>query len=372
MPSKGKCDDCDAIIGEKELLFQCASCDFKCHAKCDKRFFEVKDRIAPITYQHFEKMGFRWFCSKCTSGGENSSSQAERGVMREMRNLCERVGNIEKLLSPSEKITSYASIVKNDSEKAIVITRKDGGKSTKSLTMAKIIAEKFDPKNAKLSDFRILPNDKCVLKTKSGDITKIKEQIMNIDDKFEVNPLHQKKPRLKLVTKVDPALFGGEEAPHIPTDDETNEMIDFMKTQNDFIGVDDEIKIVHRKLNERKSCGELIIETEPSVHKAFLKARHVMIGFERYSVYDANTVPRCYKCSGLFHFERNCKSSHVCCPKCAGSHRLKECTSQVEKCINCVTANERSSNPKHRKDVNHAAYDHKCPMLANRTRRFFV
>jgi hypothetical protein len=272
-------------------------------------------------------------------------------VLREIKSISERVGNIEKILSPSEQKSTYASVVKKPADKAIVITY-DGKKSN---TVAHKVIEKIDPAKAKVSAFHMLENGKCVLKTKHGDIENIASEIRKIDKKFEVRPLKQRRPRLKVMGRM-----GSIEEGRTYTDEE---IINCIKIQNEFIRTDGEIKIVKREIHNE--YDKLIIETDVKDYKEILRAGYLFIGFNRCRVYDATYVPRCYKCSQLSHFEKNCTSMKVCCPKCTGNHRLKDCTSVLLICVNCRRANQIDLFEK-KLDENHAAYDRQCPTLAHR------
>lgn len=357
MPPRGNCSSCDVIISEKEIFFDCASCDYQCHAKCDKRYFDVKERIADITYKHFEKLGYRWFCNKCTQHVPNLHSD-ESVVVKEIKSLSERIVNIEKLFLSNENKSSYASVAKGEPERSLVITNSD--KKMTSKKVAKIMCDNFDPVFAKVSALHVLDN-KCVIKTKLDEenfqvyVTKIQSRL---GKSCEVKPMKKRKPRVKIIGK-----FTNEcEYQNVASD---------LVKQNSFIQDGKEINVVKRSEVNIGTPLQIIIETSPRDYHAFLKVGYATIGYTRCKVYDANVVPRCFKCSKLGHFEKNCLSSTICCPKCAGNHRLKECKTTELKCTNCLIASEKSNR---KIDTNHAAYDRNCPTSNHRTnalRSFF-
>jgi hypothetical protein len=364
MPPRGKCSTCDGVIGEKEVLFKCAFCNHQCHAKCDKRYFDVKDRIADVTYQHFEKMGFRWFCQKCISDVSNPQNE-ESVIVKEIKNLCERVNNVEKLLSPNNQPSTYASIAKGVPEKTLVITHSDPKVTGKKI--AKLMSQDISPVSSKVSAFYVRDH-KCIMKTKLddkgiGELSRVIEaKLVRIGKGGgEAKPLKDRKPRLKIIGN-----FIDEELTY---DKETIE--DYIVKQNNFFQDKKEIQIVKfTKANQGKP-DMLIIETSIRAYNAILKEGSIIINYTRCKVYDANIVPRCYKCARLGHFEKHCTSKSTCCPKCAGSHRLKDCKSNNMKCINCVSSNE---NSKRQIDVSHAAFDRACLTSVHRTnvlRSFF-
>lgn len=368
MPPRGKCGTCEKTIGEKAIFFKCTTCDFQSHIKCDERFYYVKDRIADVTYQSFEMMGYRWFCLKCIHNVpdaiENVSTPPksdESKIVNEIKNLCERVGNIEKLLSPGAATSSYASVTKCEPERSLVVTHSNKNISSKKI--AQIVTKSFDPVFAKVSELRVL-RDKCVIKTNLDEenLATFAQKLTGcLGNGSEARPMKERKPRIKIVGNM-----------HIESDlMNENNLKNFIKRQNAFIQDDFEIKFVKKAEAKSERPDQIIIETTPRAYKAILKVGHLLVAFTKCKVYDANTVPRCFKCSSLGHFEKNCSSTTVCCPKCMGKHRLKECKSNVLKCVNCVTSNQES---KRRDDVSHAAFDRNCPTLARRTsvlRSFF-
>lgn len=354
MPSRGKCSSCDTAIGVKENYFKCASCAHQCHLKCDSRYFDVKERIADVTYQHFEKLGYRWFCQDCITNVSSSASIEENKIVKEIKNLCERVESVEKILSPNKAASlSYASVTKGE-ERALVVTHSDKKMSSKKI--AKIVQKSFDPVFTRVSDLQVHEN-KCVIKS-TLDETTLQEFADRIKSRLgngcEATPMKRRKPRLKIIGNIR------------IEENEYNEgkLLHFIKKQNDFLNDDVEIKTVKKAGANTRLTDQIIIETSPRVYNAILKKGFIIVGFTKCKVYDANLVPRCYKCSGLGHFEKNCVSPTSKCPKCAGDHKLKECKSNEIKCANCDRANQHL---KQKLDINHAAYNRNCPTSTHRT-----
>lgn len=356
MPPRGNCRSCDGVIGERDNFLKCATCDYQCHSKCDKRYIDLKKRITDETYQHFESLGFRWFCHECTSIVPKLKVDHESEILSEMKKLCERIGNIEKNLCIDEKTQlTYASVAKGEPERAIVIKHSD--KKMSSMKIAKIVEKNFDPVFARVSNLQVF-DDKCVIRANLDEkhLSEFADRIKSVVGKgCEAEPLKRKLPRLKIVGNI-----------HVEQNELSNmRLLEMIKKQNTFIGNDIEIKAVKKADPKTNLSDQIIIETTPRAYNAILKAGHITVGFTRCKVYDANIVPRCYKCSLLGHFEKNCLSTKICCPKCLGAHRLKECKSTESKCINCEVSNQ---NVKHKVDINHPAFDRNCPTAAHRTK----
>lgn len=310
----------------------------------------MKERIAPVTYDHFERMGFRWFCLDCTPKISDLSSNCENKIIKEIKYLSERIEGIEKRLPPSESTPTYASIAKSETERTLVITHDD--KKVTSRKIANIVSTNFDPVLQKVSSLHVLKN-KCVLKTKLDEkkFDSFAKAIKNhIGDGCDAKPMKKRKPRLKILGCLN-----------IERNKYTDEkIIELLRKQNNFIQDDDEIRIVKKEDARAGNIDLLIIETSPRAYRSILKAKKVLIGFFSCKVYDSNFAPRCYKCSELGHFEKNCKSPFTRCPKCCGFHKLKNCDSQVLKCINCANSFKEQDD--------HAAYDKNCPTAAHQAR----
>ena len=81
----------------------------------------------------------------------------------------------------------------------------------------------------------------------------------------------------------------------------------------------------------------------------------VMIGLNVCKVYLQNNVLRCFNCQEHGHIAKFCKNS-VNCGKCALPNATKDCTSDVQKCINCEKSGTSS-------DTSHYSFHYNCPTL---------
>ncbi|CAB0043084.1 unnamed protein product [Trichogramma brassicae] len=84
----------------------------------------------------------------------------------------------------------------------------------------------------------------------------------------------------------------------------------------------------------KTSC--LVIEADPSIREALLKARRVYLGTMRCRVGSFNSVTVCYKCQGLHHTSTLCKDEPLC-RKCADPHDTRECQERAQPnfCARC-------------------------------------
>jgi hypothetical protein len=93
-----------------------------------------------------------------------------------------------------------------------------------------------------------------------------------------------------------------------------------------------------------------------------MEKERIIVGWDRYRVYELFQTVRCFNCSGFRHIAKECRHN-VACPKCAGSHKLSECQSSEVKCINCVTTNE---NLDMNFNVSHSAWHRDCPVFVRK------
>jgi Zinc knuckle len=139
-------------------------------------------------------------------------------------------------------------------------------------------------------------------------------------------------------------------------------LVNRLKKQNDCVQETSEIKVVNIKKNPRGVV--CLLEVDQQTHESMLSAGRVFIGWDSCRVYQHIDILRCFKCSQFGHRAANC-THEICCAKCSGNHDGKECNSEVEKCANCVWANEQL---KLGLDVKHASYSLKCPSYLRKVR----
>lgn len=106
----------------------------------------------------------------------------------------------------------------------------------------------------------------------------------------------------------------------------------------------------------QKNNVNVILELDPTTFKFVVLRGSLYVGWSRCGVRESFHTTRCYKCSGYGHFAKNCKFAEAC-PKCAGNHTASACVSDVSKCINCVSSNEKL---KTNYNIDHTVFDHSC------------
>ncbi|KAK9737800.1 Zinc knuckle [Popillia japonica] len=92
------------------------------------------------------------------------------------------------------------------------------------------------------------------------------------------------------------------------------------------------MKVV-RVNNKKKSDANVVVEVDPMLFNTIIK--------------------KCFTCSKFGHLSKNCTASTTCL-KCASNYGLKDCESDIYKCINCIDCNSRY---KTNHDVRHTVFD---------------
>lgn len=103
-----------------------------------------------------------------------------------------------------------------------------------------------------------------------------------------------------------------------------------------------------------------ILECDPSTHSRIMgrTEKHLAIGFVLCPVFDYVPVLRCFRCCLFGHVASKCQGEEVCGKCMSREHSTGDCISDVNRCVNCATANS-----KYNLQLNdrHTVFDSKCP-----------
>jgi len=111
----------------------------------------------------------------------------------------------------------------------------------------------------------------------------------------------------------------------------------------------------------RKHTRNLMMEVSAQIRKLLLHKK-AKLGWQICKIEDYVAATGCYKHSIFNHRARDCRADETC-PLCAGSHKLKECTTnpQEYKCMKCLSYNKQNQNIPI--CVNHTSLYKNCPNL---------
>ncbi len=109
-----------------------------------------------------------------------------------------------------------------------------------------------------------------------------------------------------------------------------------------------------------KDVFQADVEIDLDVYNKLLQLGQIIIGVNSCKIYDAISVPRCRRCNGFFHNDKQCKRA-ISCPICAGEHHVGKCSVPKEerRCSNCVSLKSSLESMSNNRtiNINHAAWE---------------
>lgn len=114
---------------------------------------------------------------------------------------------------------------------------------------------------------------------------------------------------------------------------------------------DRDVEVI-RRFNTRQEKFNWLIDVDVESAGYLLDRRRICINLERYRIVEHIQILRCYRCQKFGHPIAKCPGVQKC-PKCAGEHSLKDCSSDNEMCANCIEDEEQ--------DATHRADSSSCP-----------
>lgn len=258
--------------------------------------------------------------------------------------------NIKKIVKEKQikagSSHSYADSLKKALEENVVLVKPKGVQD--SLTTKEALKSKINPNTISVNGLHHVSKGgviiKCPTKESMNDFKKA--AIENLSDDYDITIPESLKPKIKIIGY---------------NDNKTNEEIEeFLKNQNGYITENENshVKVMKKEKckNSRFENYNLVVEVDSTTYKNVMMNRKINIIWQRCKVVDCLDLQRCYNCSGFNHKAANCKSSKAC-PRCSENHPIKECKSEIEKCINCINSNKRLSM---NLDTNHSVWSQNC------------
>ncbi|KAG5869909.1 hypothetical protein JTB14_028400 [Gonioctena quinquepunctata] len=180
---------------------------------------------------------------------------------------------------------------------------------------------------------------KCKNKT---EFEILENEIKNkMENMYNIEASKMKKPRIKI--------------PMFQQNLSKEEIETSIKQQNEAL---DEIKVTFIKKGKNNK-STVYGECSPSTFRQLMRLNKVFIGWERYSVFEDLTVPRCFQCQEFYHKKQNCPNKLIC-PLCSEEHEQESCPKIKKVCANCVKSNDKY---KLKNSVDHYSTDTNCPTL---------
>lgn len=245
------------------------------------------------------------------------------------------------------KQKSYAETTKQNNENKIVIIPKDKTRNNKEAKNA--LKRVVNPTDCLVSGVREINGGGLIVQCIDNKAKeKVQQKISdNIGEDYNLEKSKNKsdfKRRFKVIGMSDNIS--------------EQRLIECITKQND-ICKDKVFNVVKIYINpnNRQESYSAIIETDGGTYEDILRQRKLNIEWDSCYVFEYVNILRCYKCLGFNHKAINC-INRLACSKCAGNHNVKECNSNVLKCVNCCDLVQKNLI---KTDVHHDAFSRQCP-----------
>jgi hypothetical protein len=358
-----KCPNCsvESPIGEFISCFICKKLFHTCvkilkNGKVDLNFIE-RSTLS----------GFKFICSECSPGLDSYSvtiaelksqivalNDSMSKIMVEIKKIND-FNDIREARSSESHTTheplstlnlphSFANVVK---ESTLILTSKNP--SIQKDQLKEKVRKSINPESNIIVGLHTTGSNKVILKSGNPDAAAFENSVKNkLGDDFEVEVHRNGNRRLKVIRFQN-------------MDYTEEEIINAIIKQNIFMSENTKLlKMLPDRNNQNLST--LILETDLISHRNALEHERLSIKWNKFKVFDALAVNRCYKCSRFGHKINECDKSETC-SKCSGPHSTKDCTSESPKCINCIDANNKYRLDN---DVAHPAYSLNCPTMCHK------
>nr|CAI5829077.1 unnamed protein product [Callosobruchus analis] len=245
---------------------------------------------------------------------------------------------------------SYVNVLKRNVN--VVVKPKDSQQSHNATKLK--IRQSVDPvdNHIKFSQVKNIKNGGILNKCDGpDDANKLKElAALHLSEEYEVKELKRYNPRLKIVGMS-----------HCIDKDE---LCAKLRSQNHVFQEVSECNVLKIWPTKKSaSVFQTILDVDCTTYSSVLDQGNVLVNLDSCAVYGADILKLCFKCCGLDHYAKNCKSSHQFCVKCSLDHKISECQSVNLNCINCFNARLSKTD--------HAAWDiEQCTVYKNKLNEY--
>ena len=274
-----------------------------------------------------------------------NSQEMLKNVSDEIINLKTEIVKIQKNVSATD-VPTYASAAKAlNNNSVVIITPKV---SQLSSITEQDIKKSLDPASLKVSGIRKGQHGKVVISCKDiENSTKLQQAALTkLDRNYDVKIPKQLLPKIKIID--------------IKDDISADKFVDSLRSQNEHLFEDGStVKLMHMSKGGEESnvSYTAYLEVDGNTFKKIIENRKLNIGWSKCRVFEELKLYRRYKCWGFNHKSSNCKKE-ITCPKCAGEHKVSDCSSEYLKYFNCKYATEVLKIKD--LEVTHEAWDRNC------------
>lgn len=262
--------------------------------------------------------------------------------------LKNEIEQLKNRVSHGNNRMSYSAALTRSSEVLVVKPKKTS--QTSSVTK-QTVEEKINPSalGVGIAKMRYVREGGVAISCrKQKDIECISDNIkQKLGEEYEVKIPKKKNPKVKIFN-IEKKLLADYE-----------ELIEKIVIQNTITTPLPQrvMKIVDR-YEDKNGRTNVIMEVDSSTYGEIAKREVLYIGWRTCRYVNHVNIIQCYGCWKFGHMAKDCKRKGSICPKCAGEHKIDECQSTEEVCINCKNASEILKIPNI--DYRHKAFNRNC------------
>lgn len=336
------CPKCKEPVLDDDPVYRCDSCFVRIHRNCSG-LSPSEIKVMPT-----QKRLLLFICDGC------KKLIARMPYMVGMLQDIKRDVDMLKARAPEDAVSSkesYAGALKSEEDgtdrksnwPALIVRPKvqQNADKTKSDVQSGV-----DPNNLQIGvrSVKTVSNGGVVIKcTTRREVDSLRQAAeVGLGDGYTVQALNLRSPRMKIVN------YRGDRS--------EQEIEQCIRRQNSWISIEDELSVKYIRKSRDGSTSTVFMQVSPSVFKKAMKMKRVFIDWDSCPIFEDLSVVRCFNCQGYFHKSTSCRKEKVC-GKCTEQHETKQCRAQIERCVNCVLANDRF---KMQYATNHLTSDPSC------------
>lgn len=360
--ANNNCEHCKTAIARNKPGVSCSGfCGASYHIGCVG--------VSSDILKHLKTPGLYWFCEGCdkikSDYGKFIEDTLEHKICNMLKNVEEMFTKVkDEVINVANKKLNEINIPKSLEAKPIlyskvvsktpmiVVKPKDNNQKNEK-TKADIVRS-IDPVEANIpvSTVKNLSNGGILIGCNNNEGTgKFHELARHkLAKNYDIKMVSDPNPKVKIV-----GLSEKYSDKHL---------LNFLKNQNPFIAKSTVCKVLKIWSTKKNSAiFQAVLEIDVESYCQLMNTGKVLINYDSCVIYDAIELTMCFKCCGLGHVSKYCKSDFNACPKCSLSHMVSECICTEFTCVNCKKANIP--------DFNHAAWDSlNCPIYKNKLEQY--
>ncbi|XP_067614709.1 uncharacterized protein PF3D7_1120000-like [Eurosta solidaginis] len=265
-------------------------------------------------------------------------------IHKSLNSSCDKLSEIRAEKKQINAKSSYAEMAKRNANKIVI--KPINNKNTKETKKA--LKKVIEPTEGLITTVTNINKGAIIVECKNSEAVEEVQKKVNkeIGQEYATEKLRETKKRRAL------KIVG------LSTKLNDERIIECVKKQND-IEDNKELKIikVYEDRNKREESYNIIIETDCETYEHLIEKKRIKVEWDSCRVFEHINVPRCFKCLGFQHKASDCTFKQAC-SKCGEQHDVKECNSNIIRCVNCFDLVRRKVIDV---EVDHYAYSTKCP-----------